>query len=282
MNYYIAIEKDLQQIGELLLLNGTLTEDPGLVHGKMGIAVFLFHYAQYTENMLFADYAMDLIGEIQNQLHVDSCADYEKGVAGIGVGIRYLIQNDYLDAEDNIFEDLDQRMYRAVMYDPWRDFSLYGGLAGYGRYWISRLPYQKSSTQARECIWHIVELIKGKLSEILPEERTCIYSFLLDLQEISGYENCVRLLEQCRKWNVNKNIHYLDNSTVGYIAHKIQSSRYLHKTWQDEINNILRQIPNLDMEKPLVTMGLLSGYAGEGLLRLTILNSTDLSWMQLL
>ena len=80
MNYYIAIEKDLQQIGELLLLNGTLTEDPGLVHGKMGIAVFLFHYAQYTENMLFADYAMDLIGEIQNQLHVDSCADYEKGV----------------------------------------------------------------------------------------------------------------------------------------------------------------------------------------------------------
>ena len=152
MNYYIAIEKDLQQIGELLLLNGTLTEDPGLVHGKMGIAVFLFHYAQYTENMLFADYAMDLIGEIQNQLHIDSCADYEKGVAGIGVGIRYLIQNDYLDAEDNIFEDLDQRMYRAVMYDPWRDFSLYGGLAGYGRYWISRLPYQKSSMQARECI----------------------------------------------------------------------------------------------------------------------------------
>lgn len=42
MNYYIAIEKDLQQIGELLLLNGTLTEDPGLVHGKMGIAVFFF------------------------------------------------------------------------------------------------------------------------------------------------------------------------------------------------------------------------------------------------
>lgn len=36
------------------------------------------------------------------------------------------------------------------------------------------------------------------------------------------------------------------------------------------------------MEKPPATMGLLSGYAGEGLLRLTALNSTDLSWMQLL
>lgn len=168
------------------------------------------------------------------------------------------------------------------MYDPWQDFSLYDGLAGYGRYWISRLRYQKPSTQARECLWHIVELIKGKLSEVLPEERTGIYSFLLDLQEISGYENCGSLLEQCKKWDVNKNFHCLGNSTVGYIAHKIQSSRYFHKTCQDEIDNILKQLPNLDMEKPPATMGLLSGYAGEGLLRLTVLNSTDLSWIQLL
>lgn len=258
-NYYSAIGKDLQQIVEMLLLNGTLTEDPGLVHGKMGIAVFLFHYARYTENRLFADYAMDLIEEMQNQLHANSCADYEKGVAGIGVGIGYLIQNDYLDVEDDIFEDLDQRMYRAVMYDPWQDFSLYDGLAGYGRYWISRLRYQKQPTQARECLWHIVELIKGKLSEILPEEQTGIYSFLLDLQEISGYENCGSLLEQCRKWDVNKNFHCLGNSTVGYIAHKIQTSRYFHKTCQYEIDNILKQLPNLDMEKPPATMGLLSG-----------------------
>lgn len=72
MNYYPAIGKDLQQIVEMLLLNGTLTEDPGLVHGKMGIAVFLFHYARYTKNMLFEDYAMDLIGEMQNQLYANS------------------------------------------------------------------------------------------------------------------------------------------------------------------------------------------------------------------
>ena len=34
-NYYPAIEKITQeQIGEMLLLNGTLTEDPDCVHGK--------------------------------------------------------------------------------------------------------------------------------------------------------------------------------------------------------------------------------------------------------
>ena len=59
----------------------------------MGIAIFFFHYAQYTNNMLFADYAMDLIDQILNQLHVNSPANYKKGIAGIGVGLDYMIIN---------------------------------------------------------------------------------------------------------------------------------------------------------------------------------------------
>ena len=62
------MKHDMQQIADMLLLNGTLTECPGLVHGKMGVAVFFFHYAKYTGNELFADYAMDLIGETLNQI----------------------------------------------------------------------------------------------------------------------------------------------------------------------------------------------------------------------
>ena len=54
-----TIEQDLLQVDDMLLLNGTLTECPGLVNGKMGIAVFFFHYAQYSGNESFADYAMD-------------------------------------------------------------------------------------------------------------------------------------------------------------------------------------------------------------------------------
>ena len=80
----IKIEEDLQQIANMLLLNGTLTQCPGLVHGKMGIAIFFFHYALFTGNELFADYAMDVIGEMLDQIHVNSPADYERGIAGIG------------------------------------------------------------------------------------------------------------------------------------------------------------------------------------------------------
>lgn len=179
ISFNTTIEKQLSHIVGTLLLNGTLTECPGLVHGKMGIAIFFFHYTQYTKNMLFADYALDLIGEIQNQIHVNSPADYEKGIAGIGIGIDYLIRNNFLIVEDDIFEDLDQRMYRAVMYDPWQDFSLYDGLTGYGRYWISRLRYQKPSTQARECLWHIVELIKGNYQRFFQKNEQVYIPFYL-------------------------------------------------------------------------------------------------------
>lgn len=89
-NNFIQIKKDLQQITNMLLLNGTLSECPGLVHGKMGIAVFFFHYARFTKHELFADYAMDVISEMLGQIHVDSPASYERGMAGIGVGFDYM------------------------------------------------------------------------------------------------------------------------------------------------------------------------------------------------
>jgi hypothetical protein len=281
---YTIIKQNLQQIADMLLLNGTLTECFGLVHGKIGIAVFFFHYARYTNNMLFADYAMDLIGEVQNQLHNNSRADYEKGIAGIGTGIDYLIRNEFLDAEDDIFEDLDQRMYRAVMYDPWQDFSMYEGLTGYGKYWISRLRQQPLSVQAQESLMCIKDRIEEKLPDITTEEQTDIYCFLHDLHEISNVDVSIGLL-QFRKQsaNISRNFARLGDSVISNIIRMYQCNQYFNDDIpQDEIDIALNQIPDLDMEKLPVGMGLLNGYAGEGLLRLAVLDPKNVSWLHLL
>ena len=70
------IVSGLQHSADMLLLNGTLTECPGLIDDKMGIAIFFFQYSEFTRNTLFADYAMDVIGEMMNQIHVNSQADF--------------------------------------------------------------------------------------------------------------------------------------------------------------------------------------------------------------
>jgi hypothetical protein len=281
-------ELHLQQIADMLVLNGTLTECPGLVHGKMGIAVFFFHYAQYTDNMLFADYAMDVIGEILNQIHVNSPADYEKGIAGIGVGMDYLIRNDFLNVKDDICEDFDGRMVRAVMYDPWQDFSQYNGLTGYGRYWITRLRYQAPAMPAQECLFRITAQIEENLPNISIEEQTDVYCFIHDLKEISGFDRCSGLLEQCRReWHLQssdviRSFPRLGDSATGKIIRMYQCSQYFNSALQDEIDLTLEQIPDLDMEKPPAGTGLLNGYTGEGMLRLTAIDSSNISWMQLL
>ncbi len=109
-----SIEKVVQK----LIINGTLTECPGLYYGKTGIAVFFFHYARQTENELFRTYAMDLVEEIQQQITVTISARYDVGLAGIGTGFEYFLQNNLLEAEDDdIFENFDARMYRVPCCD---------------------------------------------------------------------------------------------------------------------------------------------------------------------
>jgi hypothetical protein len=280
------MEQRLQQIADMLVLNGMLTDCPGLIHGKTGIAVFFFRYARYTNNKLFENYAVDLIGEIQSQIHNNSPADYEQGIAGIGVGIDFLVQNNFLKPAGDLFEDFDKRMYRAVMYDPWQDFSKYDGLSGYGRYWLMRL-LQSPSNQARECLLSIVGRIEGKLPDIAVKEQSDVYCFLHDLQKISGFDICIGLLEQCREWNISsadtsRCFPRLGVSAVGNIVRLYQYDHYFNGYISNETNVALKQTPDLDMEKAPVSMGLLTGYAGEAMLRLTAIRSIDTSWMKLL
>ena len=63
------------------------------------------------------------------------------------------------------------------MYDPYSDFTLYGGLIGYGQYWITRLRYQESTILARKCLSHITVLISERFSDISITEQTDVFCF---------------------------------------------------------------------------------------------------------
>lgn len=286
---YLKNDERLHQIVDILLINGLLIDCPGLINGKMGVAIFFFHYARQTGNELFVNYAFDIIGEIQEQIHNNSPADFERGISGIGIGIDYLIRNGFLEDEEDVFSDFDKRMYRAVMFDPWQDFSLYDGLTGYGKYWIMRSAKTK---QAKDCLWHIVACIEEKLHDISDWEKTDVYYFLLDLHHVSGFDaearNALSLLEQCRmEWDKqfagnNLSIPCTGNSEVGKIIRMIHCHRYFNNVLKDEIDIVLQQITDLNMEIPFESMGLLTGYAGEGMLRLTTIEPSIISWMNLL
>jgi len=280
--------KSLDKIVETLLINGSLLETSGLFHGKTGIAIYFFHYARHTGNDLFVDYAMDLIEDVQNQINsVKYHVRYDTGLAGIGCGFEYILQNGFLEADNSdIFEDFDDRMFRATMYEPYPNFSLESGLTGWGRYFIYRISGNlHKNFKLHEALSHIAEEISKKILEhAIPEtEQPDVYRFLCDLSTLPGYsfkyDNSLRL---CRQWknifvpNLQNIFPYMSDLLRLYSCQKyfnIDLSVEIRKEWENWKDSFCY---------PLADMGLLSGWANDGLMYLTFINNDNVSWMNLL
>ena len=81
MNTEINIDYSLKVIADTFLECGVQVEDLGLISGKMGISIFLFHYSRYTGISLYKDYAVKLIEEIQKQIPDHRQYNYGQGLA---------------------------------------------------------------------------------------------------------------------------------------------------------------------------------------------------------
>lgn len=128
----------LQRIARYLMLHSSHRNNIGLLNGKMGIAIFFFHYADYTAKNIYNDFAGELINELYKEIHLDFPCDFKNGLSGIAWGIEYLVRNQFVEGEtDEILEDLDlkilERDVRRI-----QDNTLDTGLKGLAYYVISR------------------------------------------------------------------------------------------------------------------------------------------------
>ena len=138
-NLLKEIENRLQRIANVLLLNASFIDNPGLLNGKMGIAIFFYHYSRYSKNKIYEDYAGELVDEIYEEINTSTPVNFENGLTGIGWGIEYLVKNGFVQADTNeALEEVDNIVYRNSLYRP---FLLESGkdLFGYGLYFLARL-----------------------------------------------------------------------------------------------------------------------------------------------
>jgi hypothetical protein len=133
------IENRLNRLANVLLLNASFIDSPGLLNGKMGIAIFFYRYGRYSGNKVFTDYAGELIDEIYEEISKNTTVDFTNGITGIGWGIEYLVENKFVDADtDESLADIDKAVNSgiynsSVLLDNGND------LFGYGFYFLSRL-----------------------------------------------------------------------------------------------------------------------------------------------
>lgn len=119
-----------QRLIHHLLLDVSALKDLGLLNGKMGIVIFLFHYAQYTSNRIYKEIAEELLDEVWQEITSSISIDFKSGLSGIGWGIEYLIQYKFVKADSlEVCKELDQKI---MIHDPRRikDLTLENGLQG--------------------------------------------------------------------------------------------------------------------------------------------------------
>ena len=279
--------KQIEEIVQTLMVNGALTENPGLFYGKTGIVFFLCHYARYTGNSSFQEKAKELIEKVQKQITDKTPMRYDKGISGIGVAVEYLLQNAFLEAEDNdVFEAFDERLYLAAMHDPYSGFSLEGSLTGWGRYFIYRLQGTgHKHKKLDDALTFIANLLakKIKLNKVTEKERPDVYRFLLDLTAIPEFKEIFsKPLLQCKAWDsiskpdIRKIFPYLNP-----LQRLLACQNYFNTDLSDDIEQEWKKWEEADT-KTLTDMGLLKGWAAEGMMYMTRFHNLDNSWIKLI
>ena len=108
------IKAILQQISDILIINGGFLSNPGLFTGEMGLVLFFAHYAHYTKNDLYLEYFFDLMEKLQSRINRETPIGYKEGLTGIGSAFEYLVQNGFIEAcTDDILEEFDKRIFSA-------------------------------------------------------------------------------------------------------------------------------------------------------------------------
>lgn len=129
----LKIAKHSQEIG----FNST---NHGLLNGNTGLSIFFYNLALKTGISEYEKFADSLLDRSFSNLSSSASPDFENGLAGIGWGIEYLVQNKFAEGNtDEILEEVDNKVFRSLNEETHTSFELTTGLTGYLYYLIMRL-----------------------------------------------------------------------------------------------------------------------------------------------
>jgi hypothetical protein len=203
------LNNNLNIIGTQLMMNSCKSENLGLLNGKTGIAIFFYHYFQYSKDIKHVLFAEKLIDEVYNEIINCNNLNYENGIAGIATGIEYLVRNKFIDADtDKILYDVDNIIINNIENGSY-EINLNVGLCGFGMYFINRLKNRNINNISKNRIYNIIENIICLLD--VP------YNSYYDLYSIISFLCEVLDLDI----NNNKAINYLN-----YAIDKVETMVY--------------------------------------------------------
>ena len=109
------MKKEMDKIADYLLLRSSYMQELGLFHGKMGVVVALYLYADAYGDEVMREYAWELFQQVYDGVHTDMPVGLERGLVECSL--------------NDILEDIDRKIMER---DPRRltDMSVRSGVRG--------------------------------------------------------------------------------------------------------------------------------------------------------
>ncbi|MBC6112439.1 hypothetical protein ACFOG5_09955 [Pedobacter fastidiosus] len=167
----------------------------GLLDGKMGICIATFLMAVERSDEVLKEKAQDLLNHIAEQIADIESLNYADGLAGIGYGIEWLSQNNYIDINsDEVLSDIDDELYKAVVYTRSANATLAEGILGKALFFYKRLQAKNPNVNRYTtiCLNECLVLLSDELLDYFLDEETGVFK-----REISNLdEDEILLLSQ--------------------------------------------------------------------------------------
>ncbi|HVI49410.1 MAG TPA: hypothetical protein VM802_31380 [Chitinophaga sp.] len=165
------LKRSIEQLSSRDILEGT---DCGLWRGLAGRAVLcnaLYHYTNEPEWKHKSGMLTEAIGD-----HVADVTGmgYADGLSGIGWSIEWMARHKFLQVNtDELLEDIDDTMYKVVMFGKDDEVSFSNGTLGKAQYFLKRYESVNYGTHRykticlQECLVLLTDEINEKLDELI-------------------------------------------------------------------------------------------------------------------
>ncbi|HEY8898260.1 MAG TPA: hypothetical protein VIM79_25710 [Niastella sp.] len=161
-----TLSEKLHNLVDRILAKEAMITDIGL-NGKMGAAIFLYHYASCYNNAACVQVAGNLLEDVRSNIAEITSIDVRSGLIGIDAGLKYLYKNGFIDtAMSEMPAVADQRIYKALLDFPREHIhECFQSLLELGKYFMQDDRKRSMTTTGpfsdfnRKCVLHFIDLL---------------------------------------------------------------------------------------------------------------------------
>lgn len=141
----------LSRLADFVRSTVSYVDTGGLYNGRIGLILFFYQYAAYSDKDEYRDLADRMLNGILSNLNRNIPAELKSGLCGLGLLIGYLIQHGFVEGKpDEVLSEMDEMIMAKTDFSL-EDWSFETGLLGVMYY----VAYRLSTTgNRRDCIFY--------------------------------------------------------------------------------------------------------------------------------